>query len=171
MNEKILGPNLASSRSNLGVAYNNLAIDYVKDGKFEEAILAFRKAQRINPDLAETLEELKNREEFGEAVAAYETVVEAHENLGDICFNQGKMDEAIDAFQAVIHLDPRHAKAHYHLAAAYSLENEKMPAIEFLRKAVALEKDYVEQAKTDRDFENIRGAPAFDEIVNTTEGF
>jgi len=164
-----LNPNLANSHHNLGSAYNNLGIDYVKEGKFEEAIVAFKKAQSVNPDLAEVLEDLKDREEFDKAVTAYETVVEAHDNLGNIYFNQGKVDEAIEAFETVIRFDPRHAKAHYHLAAAYSVENKKTLAIESLRKAVALEKNYVEQAKTDRHFDNIRGTPEFDEIITTLE--
>ena len=160
-------PSLASSHHNLGAAYNNLGMDYVKEEKFEEAIVAFKKAQRVDPDLKEAPEDLRDRGEFDEAAAAYKTVVEAQENLGAIYFNQGKMDEAIKAFETVIQLDPHHAEAHYHLAAAYSVENEKMPSLKSLRKAVSLKKGYAERAKTDHHFENIRGTSEFDQIITT----
>ena len=46
---------------------------------------------------------------------------------------------------------PDYTTAHYNLACAYSLKNEKTLAIETLQKAITLDQKYIEISKTDSD--------------------
>ena len=70
-------------------------------------------------------------------------------------------------YQRAIQIDPNYALAHYNLACIYSLKNEQTQAIEWLQKAIALDQStIIEQSKTDRDFDNIRQSPEFQQLIN-----
>ena len=51
--------------------------------------------------------------------------------------------------------------AHYNLACAYSLKDEKNLSIESLQKAISLDRRAIEGAKTNSCFDNIRESPEF----------
>jgi tetratricopeptide (TPR) repeat protein len=164
---KRFDPKLRASH-NLDGAYNNLGMDYVKAGEFDLAVIAFKTAQSINPNLAIQVDS-HDAEAFNEAIAAHTVVVEATKNLGTVYFNQDKMDEAIDVLKTVIRLDPSHAGAHYSLAQAYAAEGESASAIESLWKAIALDRHYLEKAQTARHFERMRHTPKFVEMMDASE--
>ena len=65
-------------------------------------------------------------------------------------------------------LNPDYAGAHYNIACAYSLKNEKTLSVEFLQKAITIDRSLIENAKMDSDFDNIRESPEFQQLISTT---
>ncbi len=70
----------------------------------------------------------------------------------------GKHDEAIK-------LKPDYASAWFNKACAYSLKGDKENTVENLRKAIALDPKYKEDAKKDEDFKNLWGDEDFKKMV------
>lgn len=57
------------------------------------------------------------------------------------------------------------ASDHYMLACYYSVIEEKDKSIEHLKRAIELDKKYIEEAKKDNDFNNMRTLPEFENII------
>ena len=127
------------------VAHNNRGLDYQQQGQLEQAIVQYQQAIQLDP----------------KATAI-------HNNLGNAYSKQGQLEQAIAQYQQAIQLDPKHADAHYNLACVYSLKNERVRAIEWLQKAIAIDKSWwIEQGKTDSDFDNIRQSTEFQRLINS----
>ncbi|WP_141699691.1 tetratricopeptide repeat protein, partial [Nostoc sp. KVJ20] len=63
----------------------------------------------------------------------------AHNNLGRVRYNQGKLEEAISAYQRALQIDPNNATAHYNLGNALYDQGKVKEAIAELEIAVRLE--------------------------------
>ncbi len=50
----------------------------------------------------------------------------------------------------------------------FFLKNELKLAIEYLQKAIDLDKSFIESSKTDPDFDNIRQTPEFQQLIDST---
>jgi protein O-mannosyl-transferase len=70
------------------LAHNNLGFALAGRGRIDEAIIHYRKALEIDPNLALT-----------------------HKNLGDALMGRGQIDEAIVHFQKVLDINPNDAEA------------------------------------------------------------
>ncbi len=92
---------------------------------------------------------------------------EAHNDLGLAYAIQGNYNLAIESLQKAISIDPEYAKAHYNLALVSSLQKEIELSIQHLRKAIDLDRRFVELVKTDNNFDNIREAPEFQNLINS----
>ncbi len=103
------------------------------------------------------------------ATAIHPSPANAHNNLGLAYQKLGKLDEAIVQHKRAIAIDPNHAQAHYNLARAYALKNEKTLSIEFLQKAITLDRIALEVVQTHSDFDNIRESPEFQQLINLAE--
>jgi tetratricopeptide (TPR) repeat protein len=75
----------------------NKALDYVGEGRFDDAIAQFSKAIELNPNL-----------------------VEAHYNRGIAYGHPGNFEQAIGAFDQAIRLDPQDAEAYYNWGALHT---------------------------------------------------
>jgi tetratricopeptide (TPR) repeat protein len=127
-------------------AHYKWGVSYAHQGNLEQAIMEFKMAIRNAPDWAEP-----------------------RYKLGIAYGNQGKLDEAIVAWQRAISVNPLSTKAHYNLARAYALKNQKALSITSLQKAIALDKATIEEAKTEKHFDNIRQSPEFQKLINAIE--
>lgn len=87
-----LDPNYAEAHHNLGLSYSEQA-------RFDEAIVAYRKAL---------------------AFPTYPTPEVAYHNLGNAYFYQDKLGEAEEAYRAALQLEPRLVPAHYGLGLVLS---------------------------------------------------
>ncbi|MEM3649355.1 MAG: tetratricopeptide repeat protein, partial [Candidatus Jordarchaeaceae archaeon] len=83
------------------------------EGYFDEAILEFRKALRLDPDL-----------------------IEAHMGLGDAFSQRGLLDEAIQEYREVIRLEQYDAYAHLKLARLLLRKGTLDEAIREFREAI-----------------------------------
>jgi len=62
-------------------------------------------------------------------------------------------------------LDRNNGIAWYNKVYLESLRNNKKKSIEFLKKAIDLDKKYIGDAKTEEDFDNIRNSKEFKELI------
>jgi tetratricopeptide (TPR) repeat protein len=75
--------------------------------------------------------------EFKRAAFLHPKGGESHLNLGYVYFSQGRMEEAIQAFQKAIELSPRLSPdGHNNLGAVYLSQGRKNEAIEELQLAI-----------------------------------
>jgi protein O-mannosyl-transferase len=68
----------------------------------------------------------------------------AHNNLGYVLFQKGRVDEAIDHFRRTLQIDPNYKDTHYNLANALLQKGNLDEAIVQYREALQLKPDHVE---------------------------
>jgi len=102
--------------------YNNLGQAYDKIGNYDQAIVEFQHALKLNPNYF-----------FG------------LNNLGNIYGKQRKYKEAIEYFKKALSQKPEYSPAHYNIARAYHLIGKKQDAVMAYRKAIQYN-PYFEQA-------------------------
>ena len=116
-------PDNPRGRYNLGTRLNSA-------GRYEDAIVQFREALRIDPRHASAHcnlgVALKRSGKVDQAVAEYHKAIRldprhanAFSNLGNALLQQGKIDEAIQAYRRALTIKPRHADARLNLGVAF----------------------------------------------------
>ncbi len=135
---------------NASVHYSTLAGYLREDGKFDEAIDAYRKAiqadPRINNDSRNQLGNLLLQQGkldeamavFREAIEVHATDARAYDGLGRVLREQGKLDEAIHAFRRSIEIKPG-AGTFINLGDALSRQKKPDEELDAYRKAVEVE--------------------------------
>jgi tetratricopeptide (TPR) repeat protein len=117
-------------------------------GRFEEAVEAYARAVRADPDrpevrfnLANALYALERKADAVQALLAAVELdseyVEAWNNLGNIMADVGEVDEACACFARALELEPCYADAHYNLAEVLANEGRYGPAREHWRAYLA----------------------------------
>ena len=107
-------------------------MDALSAGRTSEAITAFQRAARLEPDWARAHHNLgfaygqAGRHE--EAAGSYRLAIlldpsepETHNNLGGVYLKLDRYEDAVKEFQQAITLKPEHAEAHLNLGLAYLL--------------------------------------------------
>jgi predicted O-linked N-acetylglucosamine transferase (SPINDLY family) len=69
---------------------------------------------------------------------------EAHNNLGNVFQQQGKLDEALACYRQALHLRPNYAKAHNNLGNVFEQQGKLDEALACYRQALHLKPDYAE---------------------------
>ncbi|TAG69852.1 MAG: tetratricopeptide repeat protein [Oscillatoriales cyanobacterium] len=79
----------------------------------------------------------------------------------------GRYEEAINYFDKALEINPDYAASiYYNKACIYALQGNVELSVENLRRAIQLEpEEYRELAKTDADFDGIRGDARFQELL------
>jgi tetratricopeptide (TPR) repeat protein len=155
---------------NRGIALGNL-------GRYEEAIASFDQALEIKPDFHQAWYNrgiaLDDLGRYEEAIASYDRALEFkpdfHEawiNRGNALGNLGRYEEAIASYDRSIKINSNSANTYYNKACCYGLQNNVELAIENLQRAINLDVEYQDMAKTDKDFEQIRGDERFQSFLN-----
>ncbi|MBE8995194.1 tetratricopeptide repeat protein [Microcystis aeruginosa] len=146
-------------------------------GRFEQAIASYDRALEFKPDYPDAwynrgiaLDDLGRLEE---AIASYDRALEFkpddHEawyNRGIALDDLGRLEEAIASYDQAIKINPNYANAYYNKAVCYGLQNNVELAIENLQRAINLDVKYQDMAKTDKDFEQIRGDERFQSLLS-----
>ncbi|MBW2334083.1 MAG: tetratricopeptide repeat protein [Deltaproteobacteria bacterium] len=86
-------------------------------------------------------------------------------NLGVIYIQQRKYSEASNNLESAIRIKPEYVDPYYNLACLYALKGKVMKSLENLKKAISLNKLVREWARKDRDLQNMKGVPEFEEII------
>lgn len=105
-------------------------IQLVKKGSFREAVAAFDKALRLNPDFAEAYGGRGNvyaalaqyeqaLKDYDEAIRLDSAYVEAYFNRGNVYSGLVQHERALKDYSAVIRLNPDLAEAYHNRALAY----------------------------------------------------
>ena len=128
--------------------HHNLGRAYFEGGRVDEAIREGEIALKLStyPGLKETVKFVLNL-------------------LGAAYFVKGEIDDASRMFQRAIEVDPNFATSYYNMGCIYATQKDKGRALEYLNKAISLDQKYREKARTDKDFDNLRGEKEFAEIV------
>lgn len=122
-------------------------------GRFEEAIAAYRRAIALKPDFAAAHynvgNALSNQNKLEEAIAAYRRAIAikpdlavAHFNLANTLTKLDKFDEAIGAYRRALVLRPDFVAAHSNLGRALEEQAKLGEAILAYRRAIAISPDF-----------------------------
>jgi tetratricopeptide (TPR) repeat protein len=163
-------PDLHEAWNNRGVALANL-------GRLEQAIASYDRALEIKPDDPDAWNyrgiALANLGRLEQAIASYDRALEIkpdyHEawyNRGVALGNLGRFEQAIASYDRAIKINSNYANAYYNKACCYGLQNNVELAIENLQRAINLDVEYQDMAKTDKDFEQIRGDERFQSLLS-----
>ncbi|MBE9071618.1 tetratricopeptide repeat protein [Microcystis sp. LEGE 08355] len=153
-----------------GVALNNLR-------RFEEAIASYDRALEFKPDYHQAWYNrgiaLGNLGRFEQAIASYDRALEikpdypvAWDNRGYVLTCMGRYKDALESCDRAIKINSNDANAYYNKACCYGLQNNVELAIENLQRAISLDVEYQDMAKTDKDFEQIRGDERFQSLLS-----
>ena len=155
---------------NRGIALGNL-------GRYEEAIASYDQALEIKHDYHQAWYgrgfALGNLGRYEEAIASYDRALEikpdyheAWDNRGYALTCMGRYKDALESFDRAIKINSNDANTYYNKACCYGLQNNVELAIENLQRAINLDVEYQDMAKTDKDFEQIRGDERFQSFLN-----
>ena len=134
-----------------GRARYDLGLVYQRQGLFAEALGAFEEALRLKPliglnGLYKTMGNLRRaRQDFDGAIEVFARRVdlvpnsaEAHQELGDVYFRQGRHDEALAEFGVALLLDPTRAEASAAIAQIHLRDGRYAEAADVARHTVTL---------------------------------
>lgn len=91
--------------------------------------------------------------------------VNAFNNLGVIYMGQKRNEEAISAFEKAIALKGDYVDPHYNLACLYSQSDNIPKSLDYLKKAIKIEKNVKNWAKDDKDLNKLRRSAEYGSIV------
>ena len=109
-----------------------------KEGRYDEAIINYKKALHHN-----------------------KTLKEAVINLSTAYIKNLNFDEALETLNRGIALDSTNPHIHYNYACYYSLTDQPKASMEKLQKAIRLGFTNFKQIETDPDLEKLRQSPEF----------
>jgi len=153
---------------NRGIALGNL-------GRYEEAIASYDRALQIKPDKHEAWNNrgiaLGNLGRYEEAIASYDRALQikpddhkAWSSRGYAFLRLAKFDEAFASFEKEMEFNE--GSAYYDKACYYAVQNQIDEAITNLQKAIEIDsEEYLNRAKTDSDFDNIRHDRRFQALI------
>lgn len=130
--------------------YGNLGKAFLDKGKYEKARFAFEKTIALDPTFLGAYNNLatihidhfrqykKAREYLHEAIRRNPDYPSPYLNLGVIHLQLRELDQAIQAFQKLLELDPENLLGHYNLAAAYFNLKKYDQAISILQRGIDL---------------------------------
>ena len=156
--------------------WNNRGNSLSALGRNEEAIASYDQAIEIKPDDHDawynrgiSLSALGRKEK---AIASYDQAIEikpddheAWNNRGVSLSALGRKEDAIASYDRSIAIKPDDASAFYNKACCYGLQSQVELAVDCLQRAIELAPKYQDMAKTDTDFDSIRGSDRFQALI------
>jgi tetratricopeptide (TPR) repeat protein len=158
-------------------AWNDRGIALRNLGRFEQAIASYDRALEFKPDDPDAWNNrgiaLGNLGRLEEAIASFDRALEikpdlheAWDSRGAALTFMGRYKDALESCDQAIKINSNDADAYYNKACCYGLQNNVELAIENLQSAINLDVEYQDMAKTDKDFEQIRGDERFQSFLN-----
>jgi len=148
----------------------------VRLGRFEEAIISYEQALKFNPDDQQSWFNrgfaLGNFGNIEEEILSYDQALKIEPYFHKAWYNRGvalgalgNIKEEIISYNEALKIEPNYPQAWYNKSCAYTLQSKTQLALESLEKAISLDEEYREMAKTDSDFDTIRNNPAFQALI------
>ena len=175
----------AGGKAPLAPAQEEAALKHYKagraaqeEGRYNEAVLAYRQALRLNPRLTKAYLNLGNIFFFHDhalekARRMYTRVLEidpdnklGHNNLGVIFLRKNLYNQAETEFSTALKLDPGFVNASYNMACLYAKKGMKAKAMARLLKAAQIEPAVRRWASGDNDLKNLAGLPEFERFLH-----
>jgi Flp pilus assembly protein TadD len=131
------------------MAHGILGTALGRRGELDEAIVHYRAALRLKPDLAEAHNNLgialHRKGQMDEAMTHYREALRlkpdhlaAHTNLGAALYTQGRLEEAIAHYREALRSQPRSAEVHNNLATALDAQGRVSEAIRHYEEALRI---------------------------------
>ena len=149
--------------------YITLGDNYFKEGKFDEAIIEYKKALEIEPrdDILnklgqahqqkrlagkseeqpakiDTFKSKKTLDEMPGLEREQELSIEELYDRGISYYDKGMIDKAIEEFKEVLELDPDDIETHYHLGNAYADKEIFDEAISIYKKVIEKNPEFID---------------------------
>jgi tetratricopeptide (TPR) repeat protein len=132
--------------------WNSFGLAYYESGKYKDAIDAYKRAIKVDPDYTYAhlnlgVAYLKSHMQKN-AVQALKRLTridpddaKGHYNLGVAYYESGKYKDAIEAFKQAIRINPDFVDAHYNLGKAYGRAGKYKDAIDAYKQAIKIDPD------------------------------
>ena len=78
----------------------------------------------------------------------------------------GKIDQAVEALENALEVDPSEAILYYNLSCYCSLTGDRRRTLRYLAQALAIDADYRDLVEDEPDFDPLRNDPDFQELVS-----
>jgi len=144
--------------------------------RYEEAIECYEKALKTKPEYKEAWYEkgnaLHSLNRYEEAIECFEKALEIYSEYEEAWAMKGlslqdlhRYDEANQCYDEALKIDINYEMVWYNKACIESLRNNKEKSIEFLKKAIEIDNENINLAKTDGDFDNVKDTKEFKELI------
>ena len=144
-----------------------LGISYTSQGKFKKAVYVynkmikkFPKAYEIYYNIGMLEMELGNYDRaidaFGSCSEIKPDLYMAHYNIAKLKFIKEEYDEAILSYRKILHSKLYGSKAYYKIACIFAIKKEYEKSMANLEYAVELDENYLDEAKHDSYFNNMK---------------
>ncbi len=164
-----LRPDDPDTLTNQGVSLERL-------GRNEDALAAHSRSLQLRPDHPMTLNNRgaalghlgRNKEaldDYNRALQLRPDDPRTLNNLGARLLRLGRYDQALTDFNRGLQFRSDDSRLLYNRACLYSLQNNADDALHDLSRAIAGDLNLRATARTDKDFDNIRSDPRFQELV------
>ena len=136
------------------IVHNNLGHAIASDGQYEEAVMRYQQAIKINPhfaaahnNLGVTLNELNRYDEaiksFQQAIKIKSDYAEAHNNLANGLRQKGEVKQAIIYYDKAVRLKGDYAEPHFNLGVLLSQQGRDEEAVKQYRRALQIKPDFI----------------------------
>jgi tetratricopeptide (TPR) repeat protein len=151
-NTEILLTHAISITSNNWLAHYNLAFDFDRQGRTDEALEQYRRAlavHSLDPDTLNNIGcDLARKKEYAQAVPSFEAalklkpgLIDAHYNLARCFLQLDRSREAIPHYKIFLRNNPNHETALREMGVALAMNGNLHEAIASLEKAIRLQPD------------------------------
>ncbi|WP_305045720.1 tetratricopeptide repeat protein [Geoalkalibacter sp.] len=148
----------------------------VELGRFDEARAVLAEAERREPNSPEPpfyLALLHEREgdhegalrALEESLARDPDSIHTLNNKGSVLMDLGRLDEAMECFEAILERTDVYPLAYYNRACIFALQGRTADAVRALSEASRFEPHFLQDAAEDPDFEGIRHRPSFQKLL------
>ncbi|MFX1328779.1 MAG: tetratricopeptide repeat protein [Promethearchaeota archaeon] len=140
---------------NVAIIQNSLGTIYTRLKKFEQAEELYLDALKLFKKFAK------------EHPKTYiYNVIEVQNNLSNLYLLLKNLEKAEILLNKSIKKDPINSDTIFFMACLESLRNNQTKTLELLTKAIELDEKYIEWAKSDERFDNIRNLKEFKDLIN-----
>ncbi|MFX1476840.1 MAG: tetratricopeptide repeat protein [Promethearchaeota archaeon] len=181
-NTDIYLPDISETLLNLGILYWNMKQFDKAEEMCIKALNGYKFLMQENPEMfllkvSETLYKLgslyNKMERFDHALIKFDEIIEINPNYIDAWAQKGyslhnlkRFDEAETCNDKVLSIDPHYSIAWYNKACIEAIRYNVDRSVEYLAKAINLDKKYITMAKSDIDFDPIRKKKKFSKLVS-----
>jgi tetratricopeptide (TPR) repeat protein len=156
------------------------ATAYYDLGQPQLAIKDYNEAIRLKPDYASAYYHRGNAyaslrqyerasKDYNEAIRLEPNYAMAYYNRGNAYLKLGQPQRAIEDYNEAIHLEPNYAMAYYNKACCFALQKNSIQACNWLRLAIEQGYNDWQHIEEDKDFDNIRYASCFIDLIKELE--
>lgn len=150
---------LEADRSNPSV-WLNLGTLYQAQEKYDLAVSAYNQCLKLEPGNSAAQQGLKTA-----GAAQTDKVITDATTAGALLFKQGRYDEAVAKYIAVLKINPKDAESHYNLGTAYQAKKDFDAAIGEYRQAIAIDPDKADYGKALAAALDAKAQPVIDAAV------